>query len=102
MGFYLDGRVSAVLGTHTHVPTADERILPNGTALQTDAGMTGPYESVIGMRVDKVLHRFLLQTKASFEVAKRDVRLAGTVVDVDEATGKARSIERLLVPDPQA
>jgi len=102
MGFYLDGRVSAVLGTHTHVPTADERILPNGTALQTDAGMTGPYESVIGMRVDKVLHRFLLQTKASFEVAKRDVRLAGTVVDVDESTGKARSIERLLVPDPQA
>jgi metallophosphoesterase (TIGR00282 family) len=102
MGFYLDGRVSAVLGTHTHVPTADERILPNGTALQTDAGMTGPYESVIGMRVDKVLHRFLLQTKSSFEVAKRDVRLAGAVIDVDEATGKARSIERLLIPDPEA
>lgn len=102
MGFYLDGRVSAVLGTHTHVPTADERILPQGTALQTDAGMTGPYESVIGMRVDKVLHRFLLQTKASFEVAKRDVRLAGAVIDVDEATGKARSIERLLIPDPEA
>jgi metallophosphoesterase (TIGR00282 family) len=102
MGFYLDGRVSAVLGTHTHVPTADERILPNGTALQTDAGMTGPYESVIGMRADKVLHRFLLQTKASFEVAKRDVRLAGAVIDVDEATGKARSIERLLIPDPEA
>jgi len=102
MGFYLDGRVSAVFGTHTHVPTADERILPNGTSLQTDAGMTGPYESVIGMRADKVLHRFLLQTKASFEVAKRDVRLAGAVVDVDEATGKARAIERLLIPDPQA
>ncbi len=99
MGFYLDGRVSAVIGTHTHVPTADERILPNGTALQTDAGMTGPYESVIGMRVDKVLKRFLLQTPSSFEVAKRDVRLAGTLVDVDEATGKARAIERLLVPD---
>jgi len=102
MGFYLDGRVSVVLGTHTHVPTADERILPNGTALQTDAGMTGPYESVIGMRADKVLHRFLLQTKASFEVAKRDVRLAGAVIDVDEATGKARAIERLLIPDPEA
>ena len=99
MGFYLDGRVSAVLGTHTHVPTADERILPNGTALQTDAGMTGPYESVIGMRADKVLKRFLLQTPSSFEVAKRDVRLAGTLVDVDEETGKARAIERLLVPD---
>jgi 2',3'-cyclic-nucleotide 2'-phosphodiesterase len=98
MGFYLDGRVSAVLGTHTHVPTADERILPQGTALQTDAGMTGPYESVIGMRVDKVLKRFLLQTPSSFEVAKRDVRLAGTVLDIDEETGKARGIERLLVP----
>jgi 2',3'-cyclic-nucleotide 2'-phosphodiesterase len=98
MGFYLDGRVSAVIGTHTHVPTADERVLPKGTALQTDAGMTGPYESIIGMRADKVLKRFLLQTPASFEVAKQDVRLAGTVIDVDEATGKARGIERLLVP----
>jgi len=101
MAFYLDGRVSAVLGTHTHVPTADERILPNGTALQTDVGMTGPYESVIGMRVDKVLKRFLLQTPSSFEVAKRDVRLAGTVLDIDETTGKARGIERLLVPDTE-
>jgi hypothetical protein len=102
MGFYLDGRVSAVLGTHTHVPTADERVLPSGTALQTDVGMTGPYESVIGMRVDKVLKRFLLQTPSSFEVAKRDVRLAGAVIDIDEATGKARGIERLLVPDSEA
>lgn len=102
MGFYLDGRVSAVLGTHTHVPTADERILPKGTALQTDTGMTGPYESIIGMRVDKVLKRFLLQTPSSFEVAKRDVRLAGAVIDIDESTGKARGIERLLVPDPEA
>ena len=98
MGFYLDGRVSAVLGTHTHVPTADERILPQGTALQTDTGMTGPYESIIGMRADKVLKRFLLQTPSSFEVAKRDVRLAGTVIEVDETTGKALKIERLLVP----
>ena len=98
MGFYLDGRASAVLGTHTHVPTADERVLPGGTALQTDVGMTGPYESVIGMRVDKVLKRFLLQTPSSFEVAKRDVRLAGAVVDIDETTGKARSIKRLLEP----
>jgi 2',3'-cyclic-nucleotide 2'-phosphodiesterase len=101
MGFYLDGRVSAVLGTHTHVPTADERVLPNGTALLTDVGMTGPYESVIGMRVDKVLKRFLLQTPSSFEVAKRDVRLAGAIIDVDEATGKARGIERLLVKDAE-
>ncbi len=101
LGFYLDGRVSAVVGTHTHVPTADERILPNGTAYLTDAGMTGPYESVIGMRVDKVLKRFLLQTPSSFEVAKRDVRLAGVVIDIDEDTGKARGIERLLVKDAQ-
>ncbi|HEY4597722.1 MAG TPA: TIGR00282 family metallophosphoesterase [Thermoanaerobaculia bacterium] len=102
MGFYLDGRVSAVVGTHTHIPTADERILPNGTALQNDAGMTGPYESVIGMRADKVLKRFLLQTPSAFEVAKQDVRLAGAVIDVDEATGKARGIERLLVPYTEA
>ncbi|HEV7516200.1 MAG TPA: TIGR00282 family metallophosphoesterase [Thermoanaerobaculia bacterium] len=102
LAFYLDGRVSAVLGTHTHVPTADERVLPGGTALQTDVGMTGPYESIIGMRVDKVLKRFLLQTPSSFEVAKRDVRLAAAVVDIDEATGKARGIERLLIPDPTA
>jgi metallophosphoesterase (TIGR00282 family) len=98
MGFYLDGRVSAVLGTHTHVPTGDERILPGGTAFVTDVGMTGPYESIIGMRADKVLHRFLLQTPAPFEVAKRDPRLAGALVDVDEATGRARAVERLLVP----
>jgi hypothetical protein len=98
LGFYLDGRVSAVVGTHTHVPTADERILPKGTAFLTDAGMTGPYESIIGVRVDKVLKRFLLQTPSSFEVAKKDVRLAAVVVDVDEETGKARGVERLLIP----
>ncbi|HEY0783538.1 MAG TPA: TIGR00282 family metallophosphoesterase [Thermoanaerobaculia bacterium] len=98
LAFYLDGRVSAVLGTHTHVPTADERVLPGGTALLTDVGMTGPYESIIGMRADKVLKRFLLQTPAPFEVAKRDVRLAAAVVDIDESTGKARGIERLLLP----
>lgn len=98
MGFFLDGRVSAVLGTHTHVPTGDERVLPGGTAFITDVGMTGPYESVIGMRADKVVERFLLQTHTSFEVAKRDVRLAAAVIDVDETTGRARGVERLLVP----
>jgi hypothetical protein len=98
LGFHLDGRVSAVLGTHTHVPTGDERVLPNGTAFITDVGMTGPYESVIGMRADKVVQRFLLQTHVPFEVAKRDVRLAAAVVDVDETTGRARAVERLLVP----
>src|SRR6185295_4235023 len=101
IGFYLDGRVSAVVGTHTHVPTADERVLPNGTALLTDVGMTGPYESVIGMRVDKVLKRFLLPTPDPFEVAKRDVRLAAALVDIDETTGKARGIERMLIPHQQ-
>ncbi len=101
LAFYLDGRVSAVIGTHTHVPTADERVLTNGTALLTDVGMTGPYESVIGMRVDKVLKRFLLQTPHSLEVAKRDVRLAAALVDIDEKTGKARHIERMLIPDVQ-
>ncbi|HKI85705.1 MAG TPA: TIGR00282 family metallophosphoesterase [Thermoanaerobaculia bacterium] len=99
LGFYLDGRASAVLGTHTHVPTADERVLPGGTALLTDVGMTGPYQSVIGMRVDRVLQRFLLQTPSSFEVAKHDVRLAGVVIDVEADNGKARSIERLLISD---
>ena len=78
LGFFLDGKVSAVLGTHTHVPTADERILPGGTAFQTDVGMTGPYESVIGMRHDKVLKKILTQRPSAFEVAKRDVRLAGS------------------------
>ena len=97
LGVYLDGRVSAVVGTHTHVPTADERILPGGTAFQTDVGMTGPYESIIGMRSDRVIERFLKATPRPFSVAKRDVRLAGVVVDVEEETGKATAIERLLV-----
>ncbi len=95
MGRYLDGRVSAVLGTHTHVPTADERILPNGTAFQTDVGMTGAYDSVIGFRPDEVLHRFLLNTPKKLEVAKRDVRLSGAMVDVDETTGRASRIVRI-------
>jgi metallophosphoesterase (TIGR00282 family) len=99
MGRHLDGRVSAVVGTHTHVPTADERVLPGGTAFQTDVGMTGPYDGVIGFRADRVLERFLLQTPTSFEVAKRDVRLAGALIGVDESTGRATAIERLLIPD---
>ena len=97
MGFHLDGRVSAVLGTHTHVPTADERLLPGSTAFQTDVGMTGPYESVIGMRADKVLLRFLQQVPHGFEVAKRDVRLAGALIEVDSESGRAASIERIMV-----
>lgn len=94
---YLDGRVTAVLGTHTHVPTADERILPKGTALQTDVGMTGPYEGIIGMRPEKILERFLLNTPRPFQPAKRDVQLRGAVVDADESTGRALAIRRIRV-----
>jgi len=101
LGHFLDGRVSAVLGTHTHVPTADERVLPGGTAFQTDVGMTGPYVGDVGFRPDRVLPRFLLQTPSSFEVAKRDVRLAAALLDIDETNGRARSIERLLVADAE-
>ena len=97
MAYHLDGRVSAVLGTHTHVPTADARILPQGTALITDVGMTGPYDSVIGVRADRALKRFLLNTPSGFEVATRDVRLAAVLVDADETTGRATKIEPLLV-----
>ena len=95
MGRYLDGRVSGVFGTHTHVPTADERILPNGTAFQTDVGMTGAYDSVIGFRPDEALHRFLMNTPRKLEVAKRDIRLSGAIIDVDEVTGKASGIVRV-------
>jgi len=102
LGVYLDGRVSGVVGTHTHVPTADERLLPSGTAFITDVGMTGPYQSIIGMRSDKVLQRFLLQSRAAFEVAKKDVRLAGVVIEVDEANGRAQRIERILIEDEKA
>jgi len=100
MGWYLDGRVTAVLGTHTHVPTADERILPQGTAFKTDVGMTGPYESVIGMRPEKVLERFLFNTPRPFQPAKRDVQLRGALVDADESTGRALAIRRLRVDVP--
>jgi metallophosphoesterase (TIGR00282 family) len=97
MGWHLDGRVTAVLGTHTHVPTADERILPEGTALQTDVGMTGPYESIIGMKPAKVLERFLLNTPRPFEPAKRDIQLRGALIDADETTGRAMAIRRVRV-----
>jgi len=95
MGWYLDGRVSAVIGTHTHIPTADETILPAGTAYQTDAGMTGPFMSVIGVMKEDVIHRFLTQIPVKFESASQDVRLNGTLIDVDSSTGKARSIQRI-------
>jgi metallophosphoesterase (TIGR00282 family) len=100
IGWYLDGRVTAVLGTHTHVPTADERILPQGTALQTDVGMTGPYDSIIGMRPEKVLERFLYNTPRPFEPAKKNIQLRGAFVDADEQTGKALAVRRLRVDVP--
>ena len=95
MGWYLDGRVSAVIGTHTHVATADERILPGGTAFQSDVGMTGPHNGVIGMDKTAVLRRFLDGLPARFEVASGDVQMNAVLIDVDEATGRARRIERL-------
>src|SRR5262245_32878232 len=95
MGWYLDGRVSAVIGSHTHIPTADETILPNGTAYQTDAGMTGPFFSVIGVMKEGAIRRFLTQMPERFEPASQDVRLNGVVIDVNGETGKARSILRV-------
>jgi 2',3'-cyclic-nucleotide 2'-phosphodiesterase len=97
LGWYLDGRVSAVLGTHMHVPTADETIRPGGTAYVTDVGMTGAYEGIIGFSRERIIEKFLSQTPRSFETAKRDIRLSGAVIGVDEATGKATSIERVQV-----
>jgi metallophosphoesterase (TIGR00282 family) len=95
MGWYLDGRVSAVVGTHTHVQTADERVLPQGTAYITDVGMTGPHDSVIGRKKEQILTRFLTQLPTRFEMAEDDVQLNGAIIDVNEKTGKARSIERV-------
>jgi len=95
MGWYLAGQVSAVLGTHTHIQTADEKVLPGGTAFLTDAGMTGPYESVIGRRVEDVLKRFLTSVPVRFEVASGNVQLHGAIVDVDEKTGRASAIVRV-------
>jgi len=95
LGWYLDGRVTAVVGTHTHVPTADERVLPGGTAYITDVGMTGPYDGVIGVKKELVVGRFLNNMPVRFEPATGDARLCAVVVDGDETTGKARSIERI-------
>jgi metallophosphoesterase (TIGR00282 family) len=97
LGWYLDGRVTALLGTHTHVPTADERVLPNGTAYQTDVGMTGPYEGVIGVNKDIIIQKFLTNMPARFEPAFGDVRLAGALIDCDADTGRATAIERILL-----
>jgi metallophosphoesterase (TIGR00282 family) len=94
-GRYADGRVAVVVGTHTHVPTADESILPGGTAYVTDLGMTGPYDSIIGMEREVVVRKFLSGMPARFSVARHDVRLSGLLVDVDERTGWAERVERV-------
>jgi metallophosphoesterase (TIGR00282 family) len=97
LGWYLDGRVSALIGTHTHIQTADERILPGGTAYLTDAGMTGSFDSVIGVKKEEAITKFLSQLPVKFDVAKNNLRLNGVVVVVDEQSGKALSIERINI-----
>jgi metallophosphoesterase (TIGR00282 family) len=97
MGWYVDGRVSALIGTHTHIPTADTRILPGGTAYQTDCGMTGPYDSVIGVEKGPVLQKFLTAMPIKMEPAKKMVELHSVMVVVDDATGKAVSVRRHTV-----
>ncbi|MFA6357422.1 MAG: TIGR00282 family metallophosphoesterase [Candidatus Omnitrophota bacterium] len=95
LGWYLDGKVSAIFGTHTHIQTADEKILPKGTAYITDVGMTGPYDSVIGRRVDDVLTRFLSSIPVKISVAEENIQLHGALVEIDESTGRAISILRI-------
>ena len=97
LGYYLDGRISAIIGTHTHVQTADERILPGGSAYLTDVGMTGSRDSVIGIRKEEAIERFLTQLPIRFEVAKKDPWLCAVLVTIDEGSGKAQAIERIQV-----
>jgi 2',3'-cyclic-nucleotide 2'-phosphodiesterase len=101
LGHHLKGRVSAVLGTHTHVPTADEQILPPGTAFISDVGMTGPYDSILGRRIDRVLLTTITFVPSAFDVATDDVRLGGAIVDIDEATGRAQAIRRIQIDEKQ-
>jgi metallophosphoesterase (TIGR00282 family) len=102
LGWYLNGRATAVVGTHTHVATADERILPGGTAYITDVGMTGPYDSVLGRDKDRVIKSLVTGMPFPYEVATRDVRLSGVIVEADSATGRALSIERVCERDETA
>jgi 2',3'-cyclic-nucleotide 2'-phosphodiesterase len=98
-GWYADGRASAVAGTHTHVQTADNRILPNGTAYITDVGMTGPYDSVIGMKKDGSIRRYIYGTPHKHEEADGDVKFAGIITEIDAETGKSKTIKRILHPE---
>jgi hypothetical protein len=97
MGWHLDGRVTAVLGTHTHIPTADERVLPGGTAYQTDVGMSGPYDSIIGVEKDLVLHRFRTGMPGKFEAAKGNPKMCAALVTCDPKTGRASRIQRIML-----
>lgn len=99
MAHFLDGQVSAIVGTHTHVQTADERIFPNGTAYITDSGMTGPYDSVIGMKKEAAINRFIFQTPQKYVTATDENHLCGVFVKVDSETGKALHIERIILPE---
>jgi len=96
---YLDGKISALVGTHTHIQTADERIFANGTAYITDVGMTGPYDSVIGMKKEAAINRFIYQTPQKYQTAENEVHLAAVLIKVNSETGKAISIERIFIPD---
>jgi hypothetical protein len=97
MGWHLDGRVTAVLGTHTHIPTADERVLPGGTAYQTDVGMSGPYDSVIGVEKDLVLRKFLTGMPGKFEAAKGNPKMCAALITCDASTGRATRIQRIML-----
>ncbi|HPS19782.1 MAG TPA: TIGR00282 family metallophosphoesterase [Candidatus Omnitrophota bacterium] len=97
MGWFLDGHVSGVFGTHTHIQTADEKILPNGTAYLTDAGMTGPYDSVIGRQKEQIIEMFLTQLPVRFEMASREVEMHGVLVEVNNDTGRAKNIKRVQI-----
>jgi metallophosphoesterase (TIGR00282 family) len=99
LAHHLRGRVSAVLGTHTHVPTADEQIMPPGTAFICDVGMTGPYDSILGRRVDRVLETAITFVPTMFDVAEGDVRIAGAIVDIDAVTGRAEAIRRIMLDE---
>jgi hypothetical protein len=99
MAYFLDGKVSAVIGTHTHVQTSDERIFPNGTGYITDVGMTGPYDSVIGMKTTAAINRFVYQTPQKYETAENDVHICGFFLKVDPETGKTVELERILFPE---
>lgn len=98
LAWYLDGKVSAIIGTHTHVQTADERVLPKGTAYITDVGMTGPHDSVLGLKKEIAIERFLLQTPVRYQPAEDNIKFCGAVISIDSSSGKATEIKRLMIP----